>query len=210
MTAHRAEKIRASHAKASSDVKSASLGRATSVRRRAKERKFFIVTQRAGTRGAGYRLLNENELFENKRRALTPPIGRRGFEEYLATPTFMYDRKLGPIEWDFKILSGYWFISDRMKGVMEFVDQEAFAFLKCKVLMPDGSDGPPYWLCDVVRVLEALDEEKSAIKIRTASDGSKVYGMMGNSRLIFKEELIGSCHVFRMKFFEAESFAMTT
>ena len=86
---------------------------------------------------------------------------------------------------------------------MEFVDQEAFAFLKCKVLMPDGSDGPPYWLCDVVRVLEALDEEKSAIKIRTASDGSKVYGMMGNPRLIFKEELIGSCHVFRMKFFEA-------
>jgi hypothetical protein len=90
-----------------------------------------------------------------------------------------------------------------MKSVLEKVDAEAFAFLKCKVQLPDGTDGPVRWLCDIVRVLDALDEEKSKITIRTADDGSKVYNFSGGVNLVFKEDAVGSHHIFRMKYYDA-------
>jgi hypothetical protein len=58
-----------------------------------------------------------------------------------------------------------------MKTVLERVDLEAFAFLKCKVQLPDGTDGPVHWLCDVVRVLDTLDEEKSGCKLEALMMG---------------------------------------
>ncbi|HEX3504923.1 MAG TPA: DUF1629 domain-containing protein [Xanthobacteraceae bacterium] len=174
------------------------------MRRPGKKRKFYVMTQKYGTRGTGYRLVNKDELLGNSRQILAPPIERRGFQDYLATPIFLSNSKLGHTDRDFQIYSGYWFVSDRMRGVLETVDPQAFAFLACKVQMPDGSGGPLYWLCDVVRVLDALDEEQSEIRIRTASDGSKVYDLLGNPRLIFKESVLGQCHVFRMKFFDAK------
>jgi tetratricopeptide (TPR) repeat protein len=90
-----------------------------------------------------------------------------------------------------------------MKSVLEKVDAEAFVFLKCKVQLPDGTDGPVRWLCDIVRVLDALDEEKSKITIRTADNGNKVYNFSGGVNLVFKEDAIRSHHIFRMKYYDA-------
>jgi hypothetical protein len=174
------------------------------MRRTTEGRKFYVVREKIAVRRNGFELLNENQLFyaNGRRVVFLRPIEPHGFENYLATPTFLCDPKRGRVHWDFQEYLGYWFISDRMKSILETIDPGAFAFLKCKVQKPDGGDGPSYWLCDVVRVLDALDEEKSAIKIRTASDGSKVYNMMANPRLFFKDDLIGSCRIFRMKFSE--------
>ena len=51
-----------------------------------------------------------------------------------------------------------------------------------------------------MRVLDALDEEKSEIRIKTAKDGSKFYSFLGGFNLIFKEDVVGSHHIFRMKY----------
>jgi hypothetical protein len=119
-------------------------------------------------------------------------------------PVFLCDARLGRVHRDFEPYLGYCLVSDRMKAVLKHVDSSALAFLKCKVLLPDGTSGPNRWLCDVVRELDALDEERSTMAIRTARDGSKVYNMFGGEILVFKDDVVGSNHVFRMMYYESE------
>jgi hypothetical protein len=164
-----------------------------------KKRRFYIVYPKVTGRGLGYRLLNADTLLVDGAAIITPLPGRRGFRNYPETPVFLADPKDGPIDWDFRTYSAYWLISDAMKAVLESVDPAAFAFLKCKSQLPDGSQGPALWLCDVVRVLDALDEERSRVRIETASDGSKYYGLAGGPSFVFKEDIVGSAHVFRLK-----------
>jgi Protein of unknown function (DUF1629) len=172
--------------------------------RPAKSRKFYIVARSRGTRGSGFELLNDRALFQGGPPIFVPPPGRRGFRDYPETPVFLSDARLGRTDRDFEEYCGYWFISDRTKAVLDRVDSAAFAFLKCRVQLPDGTDGPVRWLCDVVPVLDALDEEKSKIAIRTAGDGSKVYNFFGGENLVFREDAVGPHHVFRMMFFDAK------
>ena len=77
----------------------------------------------------------------------------------------------------------YWLVTERMKSVLETLDREAFAFLKCMVQFPDGSEAPPHWLCDVIRVLDSVDEERSEVSILTADNGKKIYNFMGDVNL---------------------------
>jgi hypothetical protein len=101
----------------------------------------------------------------------------------------------------------YWLVSDRTKSVFEAIDPAGFAFVACEVRVhPDDYDGPGYWLCDVVRVLDALDETQSSLKIsrRDEADypysGEKHYSLAGGVELIFREDTIGEAHVFRMAY----------
>ena len=168
--------------------------------RPAEARKFYLVRHRVVSNASGFKLQNGKTLFHGGPPIFVPPDGRRGFRDYPDVPVFISDKRLGRIHWDFEEYCGYWFISDRMKTVLERLDPEAFAFLKCRVQLPDASDAPVRWFCDVVRVLDALDEEKSEIRIKTAKDGSKFYSFLGGFNLIFKEDVVGSHHIFRMKY----------
>jgi hypothetical protein len=69
------------------------------------------------------------------------------------------------------------------------------------VQLRDGSEGALRWLCDAVRVLDAVDEEKSDVQILTADDGSKFYQFGGIVR--FRSDAVGSAHIFRLKYLEA-------
>jgi hypothetical protein len=126
--------------------------------------------------------------------------GRRGFRKFSATPVFLADPRLGRTERDFEIYAGYWFISGRMKAIVEGVDPDSFAFLQCRLQLRDGSEGPVRWLCDIVRVLDAVDEENSDVQIGTADDGSKFYRFGGIVR--FRSDAVGSAHIFRLKYLE--------
>lgn len=53
---------------------------------------------------------------------------------------------------------------------MAAVDPEAFAFVECDSRLADGSKGPKHFLCDVVREVDALDEEASRLKIEIDED----------------------------------------
>ena len=101
----------------------------------------------------------------------------------------------------------YWLISDRMKTVFEAVDPAGFAFVACDIRVPRGHyTGPQYWLCHVVRVLDAVDEPRSRLKIGIVSDpiyrdfGLKRYNVLveGGAKLVFREDVVGSAHIFRM------------
>lgn len=165
-----------------------------------RRRKFYIVEPLPAA-DFYYSLSNKQALFAGGPPFFMLPEGGRGFRDYPEIPVFLF---YGKTSRDFELFSFYWFISDRMKTVLERVDPEAFVFLKCKVQLKDGADGPVRWLCDVVRVLDALDEGKSEVRINRSDDGTKYYQFGSGCVLIFKDDEVGSHHVFRMKFRESE------
>ena len=122
---------------------------------------------------------------------ITTPHEKRGFRQYPVPPLFICNPRKGRVHWDFEEYMDDWFISERMKAVLESLDADAFAFLKCDIRRPDGSDEPARWLCDVVRVLDALDEQKSKVWIGTADDGGKVYGLGGDMNLVSRKSSSG-------------------
>jgi len=99
-------------------------------------------------------------------------------------------------------------LSSEHSRVIESVDPEPFAFLKCKVQMRDGSDGQLRWFCDVIRVLDALDEENSDVEIAIANDGSKIYRPVIGGGVTFKPEAIDSHHIFQWHFIKRQLFVM--
>ncbi|MDE5443758.1 DUF1629 domain-containing protein [Bradyrhizobium sp. CSA207] len=86
-----------------------------------------------------------------------------------------------------------------MKTLLESLDAEGVAFVKCEMRYPDGSAAPTYWLCDVIRLLDALDEEKSRVNITYPAPGRKEYLTLGSSSFLFKEESVGAVHIFRLR-----------
>jgi hypothetical protein len=154
-----------------------------------RRRKFYVVAPESGT---GFR-----PLCQEMRRA---PRWGGGFGD-CPEPIFVADRKLGPVHRDFQLFYEYWFVSERMRSFLQAVDPEAFVYLRCHIQSPDAQELPSRWLCDVVRTLDALIEQKSEVKIGVAGDGSKIYREPGAPRkLFFKESVVGNCHVFRMEY----------
>ena len=175
--------------------------------RRPPGRKFYRMTFDYNRRGKqGYFLENLLSLAPDEK-VLRAPSGRRGFPDYPEAPRFLLDGKLGRLPQDLELFHGFWLVSDRTRSVFEAVDPAGFAFLACDVRVPRGDyDGPPYWLCDVIRVLDALDEARSRLKIGIREDaryedfGKKYYSLAGGGELVFREDAIGDAHVFRMQY----------
>jgi hypothetical protein len=166
-----------------------------------KARQFYVVSH-IWVRRFGFEFLNEEAVFAGGPPIFAPVPSGRGFRDYPEAPLFLADAKKGRIDRDFEPFDGYWLISERLKLLLDSVDPNAFAFVECKTRLPDGSEGPPRWLCDVVRVLDAVDEEKSTLAIKTATDdsGTKYYGFCPGERMIFREGAVGPSHVFRLRF----------
>jgi tetratricopeptide (TPR) repeat protein len=164
-------------------------------------RRFYFMTTRTVSRAAGFELTNRAALFQEPDVMMMPPPGRRGFRDYPELPLFVADKKKGRLHWDLdQAVPYYWLVTEKMKSLMESLDREAFEFLRCRVQFQDGSDGPPRWLCDVVRVLDAVDEEKSKVTIRTGQSGNKYYSFAGGVNLHFKPDGVGTSRVFRLHY----------
>lgn len=99
-------------------------------------------------------------------------------------------------------MSGYWLVSERLRQVMQSVDPDAFVFTNADYRLADGSQGPTYFLCDVIRTVDALDEAASQLNIEISDEfeAGKYYGLTGDVRLAFKRDVLGSAHVFRLPF----------
>lgn len=88
-----------------------------------------------------------------------------------------------------------------MKSVLEADDREGVAFLRCETRSLKGG-APVYWLCDIVRRLDVIDEEKSIVEVLDDGTDFRRYDNMTISGYAFREEAIGSAHIFRPRFLE--------
>lgn len=164
---------------------------------------FFILEPDARRGGKGHGVIFENEqaLLTPPRLILKPEGG--GFPPLRETPRLVYHSREGVPPQDLEGgMSGYWLVSERLRQVMEAVDSGAFVFADTDYRLEDGSKAPTYFLCDVVRTLDALDEDISQLNIMISDDfeEGKHYGLTGDIRLAFKREVLGSAHVFRLPY----------
>ncbi|MCC4606246.1 DUF1629 domain-containing protein [Xanthomonas campestris] len=166
-----------------------------------KKGEFFVLTLDSRTPGPGHGVVfdNEKELLTPPKRSLRPWEG--GFPPLREKPRLIYDPKKGDMPQHLEgMFSGYWLISDKLKFIFEKIDPLAFQFAETDFLMPDGTSGPTYFLCDVIRTLDAVDEGNSELRIERGSEyvNGKAYNFSGGARLSFRKDVIGSAHVFRL------------
>jgi len=155
--------------------------------RRPKTRKFWKMGPNFRTGGAPpYQFENQQKLAMGQL-VIGPPPGRQGFPDFPEAPLILVNKKSHRSLRDLENCGFYWLISERAKQVLEQVDPDAFAFVKCEVRFATGELGPDYWLCDVVRVLDAVDEAASRFDVFSFS-----------SSLVFREDAVGSARIFRM------------
>lgn len=161
---------------------------------------FYVLRPSISGGGPGHRLAfaNLEGLLTPPRRVLRPAHG--GFPHLKETPLLVQGaggrKPLDDLEASF---GGYWLVSRRLKEAFQKIDPEGFAFAACDVRLHDGADAGERFLCDVLRVIDALDEDRSKTKIETgeAFAKGKFYHVTTGSSLVFKREAVGVAHTFR-------------
>lgn len=135
----------------------------------------------------------------------------------METPVFVIDRGKGRVplaDVEPAIGRDIWLISDRAKQVFQNVDPHAFEFIAVETrVRRDASEvvGPKYWLCDLVRFLDALDEEKSNADVRLLEDGTKRARRKLVGGEVLKSAMIGgSNHIFRLMHAPTSIYATET
>ena len=164
---------------------------------------FFIFgpESESNRRFRGAHLENIQQLQVAPRLILRPDAG--GFPPLNEVPRVVLDPSEGPAPRDLEGgFGGYWLVSEGLQRAMSVVDPEAFAFVECEVRLADGSAGPRRFLCDVVREVDALDEEASQLRIKVDDDyvRGKFYSLGGGARLVFKRDILAGAHVFLTPF----------
>jgi Protein of unknown function (DUF1629) len=157
-----------------------------------KARKFYVIDYNVGERQQNWEFKNLAALRVGGK-PLGSPAGKRGFPAYPEKPHLVIGKKRGHPPRDIERFHSYWIISDRLKELFESIDERAFAFQACDVTSADGSTGPVYWLCDVIRVLEAFDQST----VEEIRSGRKMPAFLGDKTLVFDEYVIGDSHIFR-------------
>jgi len=164
-----------------------------------KPRKFWMIYWSYYSKPAGIKFLNEALLTKIAGRVtLGPPPGKRGFHDYPEAPKLLIDKKFGRPPRDLEGFYDYWLISDKAKRIFESLDRNAFAFCKCETRLPNGVEGPEYWLCDVLPIIDAVDEQNSSIQIRQHQNGKKTYVFVGIYDVKLRDELLSGHKIFRI------------
>lgn len=96
------------------------------------------------------------------------------------------------------ITLGIWLVSDRVRVVFEKLDPEAFVFQKVEIDCGESSwPGPDFWLVDILRTLDCIDEERSVIRYQD-TPGIKAYAALIDVRM--RPEVVGTAHAFRLAY----------
>ncbi len=120
-----------------------------------------------------------------------------GFPTFAAAPKIAF-RKKGKVQpLDFYQFDRIWIISDRFKAILEDFDQEGFEFVRTETLYHGGTrEGPPYWFCDIIRVLDCVDEAVSTLRYYP---NTRRYSAIMNA--VMRPDVVGSAHVLRLRYY---------
>lgn len=162
---------------------------------------FFVIAASfwGGGKIPGLEIANEDKLRLPGTYIIESPNGDP--DQYPERPHLVHVPKLGGMPRDFEQLGSMWIVSEALKRVFESVDSEGFAFAACDFTIADGTPGPQYYFCAVLRTLDALDESASRLKIKVGDYvNGKFYSLSGGGNLVFRKEVVGSVHIFRTPF----------
>lgn len=164
--------------------------------------KFFLID--AGFMGngrvPGIEIANEGKLVEPGMNVVSRPNGMP--DQYPERPHLVHVPEKGGMPRDLEEFAGIWIVSEPLKQLFEEMDAEAFAFVACDFSLADGSTGRPYYLGNVLRTIDALDETSSRVRIKLdhnyqTGEDEKLYSLVGGASLLFKPDVVGDAHIFR-------------
>lgn len=89
-------------------------------------------------------------------------------------------------------------MSDRAKRILEQLSESDFQFLALDTETDTGEKPMTLWLCEVMPMLDAVDEARSHVKIERNDLGNPVYRITSDIKLCFDEARVGSHHAFRL------------
>ncbi|MFT8560706.1 MAG: DUF1629 domain-containing protein [Acetobacter sp.] len=166
-----------------------------------KSRKFYILRDPARANPAGWKLMNSDALLAaglpllaNTRDSLN-----RSFCEYPVLPRFYVSRRLGRKLADFQKNGYFWIISDRARQVLLSISEIDFSFLATEVEVDPDQEPLTLWLCDVLPVLDAVDESRSEVSVGRSTSGKRIHYIGGLSKLFFDEAIVNGHHAFRLE-----------
>ncbi len=153
------------------------------------------------TKVAGIKLLNGEDLFQGTTyKVLAPPSRKiRGFREYPVTPLFLISPKIGRRLNDIEFYGSYWIVSDRAMRIFMDLSKLDFAFMPINSKFDINSTLDKYWLCDVISVLDAVDEKNSIVNTTLGDSGERVHNVTPNTILKFYESVVEPHRVFRLE-----------
>jgi hypothetical protein len=122
------------------------------------------------------------------------------FPDFVETPRFLFDPKLGRPPRDVENIDGFWVVSGEMKAVLEATDPEACEFRPCKTVLSSGDPGPERWLCTITRAfLDAVDlETTEGLLVGRNPDGSISYTRTPLTKLRFKRDVVAGARLFHV------------
>ncbi|MCX7357808.1 MAG: DUF1629 domain-containing protein [Alphaproteobacteria bacterium] len=127
-----------------------------------------------------------------------------GFPAGLELPTLVFETSMESFPFvDCLYLNrGLWLLSDAAKTTVEGVDPGGFEFVRTNTRLHDGHEGPQYWIGDVVRFLDPVDEQRSNISATThpsliSGEPMRSVSYSLGEDTVFKAAVIEGCHVFR-------------
>lgn len=163
---------------------------------------FFLIDASflGNGRVAGIEIANEEKLIEPGMNVVSRPDGSP--DQYPERPRLVHVPEKGAMPRDLEELAGIWIVSEPLKQLFEQLDAEAFAFVACDFSLADGSSGPQYYLGNVLRRLDALDEASSRVNIKLdhnyqTGEDDKLYSLVGGANLVFKQDVVADAHIFR-------------
>ncbi len=159
---------------------------------------YYTLSSNRAKNPSGLMLDNESDLIS----AECPVYGirdasKRGIPSLNKVPRFRYIKREGRLPQDIEDFRGILLVSEKAKCLFERVDSDAFEFKFCEIVNHNNIKMDKYWLCDVIRVLDALDELQSDAVIESIG-GRKRYDLLRSRHLVFKKEIVGRSHIFRM------------
>lgn len=163
---------------------------------------FFLIDASFLENGRvpGIEIANEDKLIDPGMNVVMRPNGMP--DQYPERPQLVHVPEKGGMPRDLEELAGIWIVSEPLKQLFEQLDAEAFAFVACDFRLADGSPAPQYYLGNVLRTLDALDEASSRVRIKldhnyqTGKD-EKRYSLVGGASLVFKQDVVADSHIFR-------------
>ncbi|MFY2028323.1 imm11 family protein [Achromobacter xylosoxidans] len=163
---------------------------------------FFLIDAGVLENGRvpGIEIANEGKLIDPGMNVVARPDGMP--DQYPERPHLVHVPAKGAMPRDLEALAGIWIVSEPLKQLFEQLDAEAFAFVACDFSLADGSPAPPYYLGNVLRRLDALDEASSRVRIKLdhnyqTGENEKLYSLVGGASLVFKQDVVGAAHIFR-------------
>ena len=116
------------------------------------------------------------------------------------TPKIKFDRKVvtRKLRDAYVVHTSMWMVNDRLRELLESIDPEAFVFAPVEMDYSNFDEpGPKFWLCDMVRFLDCVDESQSDV---VYADNVPFKYYLKIKSMVVDEEKVGNAHAFRLKY----------